>query len=264
MNDSQQQAQPARRGSPVTFGVVPDSGRTYPPPRAPWVMHQRWNDLLFMHWPVAPEALRRAMPDALPPDTFEGQGWIGVVPFRMTNVRPRGTPALPWLSAFPELNVRTYVTLEGRPGIYFFSLDASNPVAVALARRFYSLPYMNARMRSIAEGDAIRYASRRTHRDAPLARFAARYWPSGPVFRAEPGTLASFLTDRYCLYTVDRHGYVLRGDIDHAPWPLQLAEAEMRRNTMAEPLGIRLTGAPLLHFARRVDMVAWWPVRVTG
>jgi uncharacterized protein YqjF (DUF2071 family) len=215
-----------------------------------------------MHWPVNSEVLQPLVPPELPLDTFDGQAWLGVVPFGMSGVRWRGTPALPWLSAFPELNVRTYVTLDNRPGVYFFSLDAANRIAVAFARRFYSLPYMRARMRLIHDSELIRYASIRTQTGVPPARFAARYRPAGPVFHAEPGTLASFLTDRYCLYTLDRRGRVLRGEIDHAPWPLQPAEVEVRRNTMVEPLGVKLTGDPLLHFAQRVDMVAWWPVHV--
>jgi len=223
-------------------------------------MAQRWHDLLFAHWPVPEAELRRLVPASLPIDTFEGQAWVGVVPFRMTGVRAHWTPAVPGLSAFPEINVRTYVILDGKPGVYFFSLDAARWLAVMAARLSYYLPYFHARMRCSPAGHTIDYE---THRLGPLAtsaEFVGRYWPTGDVFRAERGSLANWLTERYCLYTVDGKGRPIRGDILHAPWPLQPAEAEIERNTMAGPSGIILPNVPpLLHFARRLDVVIWRP-----
>lgn len=239
--------------------------RPYPPPDPPHVMRQTWHELLFMHWRVPVEMLRRHIPPALPVDTFDGSAWIGVVPFRMSGVRLRFLPALPWLSAFPELNVRTYVTLDGRPGVWFFSLDAGNPVAVWIARAWFKLPYFNADMRvRPGEHGCVHYTSRRIHRGAPPAEFAADYRPTGDVFDAPPGSLEYFLTARYCLYTADRHGRIFRAEIDHPPWPLQPAEAEVKCNAMTEWIGVRLPDdRPLLHFSRRMDMVAWTlrPVR---
>lgn len=230
-------------------------------------MHQTWHDLLFMHWSVPVEALRPHIPPALPIDTFEGSAWIGVVPFRMSGVRPRFLPSLPWLSAFPELNVRTYVTLEDRPGVWFFSLDAGNPVAVHVARALFKLPYFHADMSTASafappdrspEGGEIRYISRRTHRGAPPAEFKARYRPAGAVFDAAPGSLEYFLTARYCLYTADSQARIYRAEIDHPPWPLQPAEAEVGCNTMTAQIKLDLPDSPpLLHFARRIAMVAW-------
>ena len=234
--------------------------RPWPLPDGPWVMAQSWHDLLFAHWLVPREALRPLVPASLPLDTRGGEAWIGVVPFRMTGIRPRFLPAVPWLSAFPELNVRTYVTRDGKPGVFFFSLDAANPVAVVAARRFYHLPYFRARMSLTHDGDGVGYASQRSHRGAPPAEFRARYGPMGPVGRAEAGSLAHWLTERYCLYAVDPAGGVWRCEIHHEPWPLQPAEATIQTNTMTRPLDLELRGAPLLHFARRLD-VAVWPLQ---
>jgi len=224
-------------------------------------MAQNWHDLLFAHWPMPAEALRRVVPAQLPLDTFEGQGWLGVVPFRMTGVRPRGVPPLPRLSAFPELNVRTYVTLDGRPGVYFLSLDAGNSVAVWAARMTYFLPYYQARMGLHHEGARIHYTSHRIHRRAPRADLEATYRPVGPVFKAEPGSLDYWLTERYCLYTVSRGSRVFRCEIDHLPWSLQHAEAEIAVNTMVRPHRLTLPSQkPLLHFSR-LQPVRIWPIR---
>lgn len=239
--------------------------RPYPLPAGAWVMRQTWYNLLFAHWPVPVEALRAKVPPQLELDLFDGQAWLGVVPFGMSGVYPRYTFPVPWLSRFLELNVRTYVRWGGRPGVFFFSLDAANPVAVAIARSWYKLPYFNAQMRLHPQpGGWLEYASERVHRDAPPAVLRGRYRPSGDVFFSTPGTLEAFLTERYCLYTVAA-GVVYRGEIHHAPWPLQRAEAELATNTMAAPHGLVLTGPPaLLHFVRSIDTVEWPIARVAA
>lgn len=236
--------------------------RPWPLPSAPWVMAQVWHDLLFVHWPIPVDRLRSSVPECLELDTFEGCAWLGIVPFRMTGVRLRWTPALPGLSAFPELNVRTYVRHRDRPGVYFFSLDAASSLAVAAARVWFALPYFRARMRCDADGDGIRYAHERTHAGAPAARLEARYEPQGPVFLARAGSLEHWLTERYCLYAV-RGKRAWRADIHHAPWPLQVASAAFEVNTMAAAHRLELSPEPpLLHFTRRQDVVVWNPVRV--
>ena len=231
------------------------------PPAARWSVAMRWHDLLFMHWPVSAAALRPLLPAGLDLDTFGGEAWLGVVPFRMTGIRHRLGPALPWVSAFAELNVRTYATAGGRPGVWFVSLDAANPLAVRAARWRFRLPYFDARMAVAADGpDGVRYASERTHRGASPAGFAARYRPTGPAYRSVAGSLEHWLTERYCLYAADAGGRVFRGEVAHAPWPLQPAEAQVERNTMGDQIGVPLpitAPPPLLHFARRVDVVAW-------
>jgi uncharacterized protein YqjF (DUF2071 family) len=200
------------------------------------------------------------VPDAFPLDTFEGDAWIAVVPFHMSNVGPRLTPSLPGLSAFPELNVRTYVRVGDKPGVYFFSLDAASAVAVAGARSLLRLPYFAASMSVEPDGDAIEYRSRRS--SEPAAALDVRYGPIGPPAHHPPGSLEYFLTERYCLYAIDHFGHPYRLEIQHRPWPLQPAEAEFRVNTMTQPIGLRLDGAPLLHFAKRIDMVCWMPRRI--
>ena len=146
-----------------------------------------WHDLLFMHWPVPQEALRPQIPPALQLDTFDGSAWLSVPPFRMSATRPRCLPSVPPLSNFPELNVRTYVTAEGKPGIWFFSLDAANPVAVRLARATFHLPYFDARMSCQVTGDEVRYGSVRTHRGAPTRSWRPFTAPWESSSRAVPG-----------------------------------------------------------------------------
>ncbi len=227
-------------------------------------MRQTWHDLLFAHWPLAPEVLRPLVPSSLPLDTFDGRAWIAVVPFHMSDVAPRGVPALPGLSAFPELNVRTYVTLEDKPGVLFFSLDAASRLAVEAARLAYHLPYYHAAMSVAPEGDGVRYGSRRLDRRAAPAELRARYAPTGPVFRAHAGSLEHFLTERYCLYAPASGGRLYRAEIHHPPWPLQPAGAAFEQNTMAAAHGIRPPSEPpLLHFARRLDVFVWPPRRLT-
>jgi uncharacterized protein YqjF (DUF2071 family) len=237
--------------------------RPWPLPDRPWVTAQTWHDLLFAHWPMDAALLRAQVPGALEIDTFCGAAWIGIVPFRMAGVRWRFTPPLPGLSAFPELNVRTYVTAEGKPGVWFFSLDAANAIAVAAARAAFHLPYFRARMSCQERGGWMHYDSERTHRGARTASLRGKYRPVGSVVEPTRGPLEHFLTERYCLYAAKSAGQILRGEIHHPAWQLQAAEAEFEKNTMMEAAGLPLpAGKPLLHFARRQDMVAWAPERV--
>jgi len=217
-------------------------------------MKQTWHDLLFAHWPVPHATLRPLVPSQLELDEFAGQCWAGVVPFRMSGIRRRGMPALPGLSRFPELNVRTYVTHGGKPGVYFFSLDAANRPAVWAARRFYHLPYFHAEMKCEDSGRKILYSSRRLK---STAEFRGTYRPLAEVRLCEKGSLEHWLTERYCLYTTHRDE-LYRGEIHHQPWPLQDAEAELETNTVAAAAGISLPGAaPSLLFARRLEVLIW-------
>lgn len=242
------------------------SHRPWPLPAGPWVMTQSWLELLFAHWAVDPEQLRPLIPADLELETYDGQAWMGVVPFRMQNVTPRWVPALPWISAFAELNVRTYVTYQGKPGVWFFSLDAANPVAVRVARQGFHLPYYDARMQLRQEhlgefkGYTL-YGSHRTHAGAHPADLKAFYRPSGPVYYSQPGSLEHWLTERYCLYSASPQGQLYRGEIQHLPWPLQPAQAEFELNTMTLPIGLKLARqADCLHYVRRLDVLVW-PLR---
>jgi uncharacterized protein YqjF (DUF2071 family) len=225
-------------------------------------MTQSWNDLLFAHWRVDALQLRRAVPDVFDLDLFDGEAWLGIVPFYMTNVGVRHMPSLPWLSAFPELNVRTYVRMAERPGVYFFSLDAGRRLAVAAARALLNLPYYVAAMSAERRGDGVDYHSvRRRH---GRAEFRAVYEPTGAPFVAAVESLEYFLTERYCLYHHDRRGRPYRLEIHHRPWSLQTARAEIRTNTMAAASHLAIDGVALLHFARRQDAVAWAPTLLPG
>ena|ERR1700722_3100680 len=231
--------------------------RPWPLPSGPWIMKQTWHDLLFAHWPLSTAVIRPLVPLHLALDIFDGQCWLGVVPFHMSGIRARGLLPLPGLSRFPELNVRTYVTHGGKPGVYFFSLDAANLPAVWAARKFYHLPYFHAAMKSEDRDRTIVYSSRRIKSPA---EFRGRFRPTAAVRLRERGSLEHWLTERYCLYTSHRNA-VYRGEIHHQPWPLQDAEAEFETNTVAAAAGIRLpTTPPVLHFARRLEVLIW-PLR---
>ena len=229
--------------------------RPYPKPSSSWVMYQRWAKLLFAHWQLPPENVEPYIPNDLTLDTFNGRAWIGVVPFLMQGIRPRYITAAPWISNFAELNVRTYVVKDGKAGVFFFSLDAANPIGVFLGRNWYNLPYFNAAMPVEIEEEKIHYQSHRTHRNASLADFSATYQPTSDVFQSEKGTLDYFLTERYCLYTQRRNGQLMRGEIHHIQWPLQHVEAEIAQNTMS-PIDLP-NEKPLLHYVDSLDVVVW-------
>jgi uncharacterized protein len=225
--------------------------RPWPLPPRGWIMGQTWEDLLFAHWRVPVEEVRRHVPDGLEVDEHDGSAWLGITPFRLTGLRGRGMLPIPYVSSFLELNVRTYVRAEEKPGIWFFSLDASSRVAVEAARRTYKLPYFHARMSASKRGEWMDYECARI--DEAGRVFSGSYRPAGAVFNAEPGSLEWFLAERYCLYTTDR-GSLARADIHHELWPLQPAEAEIGLSSISP---LELPGDPLLHYSRRQDVVIW-------
>jgi uncharacterized protein YqjF (DUF2071 family) len=216
-------------------------------------MRQNWHHLLFLHWVVAPEQLRPLVSPELELDLYEGRAYVGLVPFTMTGVRPVWAPAVPWLSSFHETNVRTYVHRAGRdPGVWFFSLDAANPVAVALARAFFHLPYYHARMCLKRAPEAISYTSQRLQPRSRPATCAITAAPLGSAATARTGTLEHFLVERYLLYTAHR-GRLYRGQVHHTPYPLQAAEIAALDETMLAAVGIARPGeTPLTHFAEGV------------
>ncbi len=230
----------------------------------PWLLGMRWTDLLFAHWRITPDQARALLPAPLEPDLFDGAGWLGVVPFLMSRVRPRLVPPVPPISRFPELNVRTYATWRGRRGVWFLSLDAAGRVAVAVGRGAAGLPYHHAAMRMHVEPNgSIDYRSRRAAGATGPAEFAARYRSVGPV--RPPSALESFLTERDGLWTIGRDGEPRWLAIRHETWPLQDAEAAFARQTMTDAAGIAVHGPPEhLAFSRQVDVVAWRPMRPRG
>jgi uncharacterized protein len=223
--------------------------RPWPLPDEPWANAQTWLDLAFLHWRVDADELRRAVGRTVELDTFEGDAWLGVTPFLLADFRLRGLPPVPRLSTFPELNVRTYVTRDDKPGIWFFSLDAASTLAVEGAKRLYKLPYHRAQMTCSRAGDRVLYESGR-----PGAAFSGTYRGTGELFQAEPGTLEHFLTERYCLYTEDG-GRAYRAEIHHPPWDLQPGQATIDLNTMS-PVALG-DGEPHVLFSPRLDVVVW-------
>ena len=256
--------------------------RPYPMPSRPWRLHQHWHDLLFAHWPVAPAQITPYLPTGLELDLFDHQAWLGIVPFWMSGVETRLlgsqpnpiTAGVPTTRTFAELNLRTYVrsTRTGKPGVFFFSLDCSSPLAVLGARILFHLPYFFARIQrtqSSAENPETHYRSQRllpnllqgpgstrlTPRPTPT--FEARYAPTGPVAWSRPGTIDAFLTERYCLY-VPHRSQLLIGEIHHHQWPLQPARAEILHNQIPALHGMRLPdSAPILHFSQTLEVFLW-------
>lgn len=227
-------------------------------------MRMRWRDLLFAHWVVDAKTLRPLIPPELEVDTFEGRAYLGVVPFLMEDVAPRGVPAMPYLSAFPEVNVRTYVRHRNLSGVWFLSLDAARRIAVVGARRGFHLPYFHARMSMERVGDEVRYRSERIDRRGRPASLDVSYRPTGPVSMAAPGSLDAWLTDRLRLFAIDGLGRLTATSIAHQRWPLRPAEARFDLETLSTAGDVPVTGDPVhLAFADRLDVRAWWPRRVT-
>ena len=219
-------------------------------------MFQSWGKLLFLHWPIDPAALRPLVPAGLGLDTWEGRCWVALTPFTLWGVRPRGLPALPGISRFHELNLRTYVHRDRVPGVWFFSLDAAHLLPVLGARALFHLPYHHAAMSLREEGETITYRSRRRSGSRPAELEAV--WTRGETLpRAEPGSLEFFLVERYCLYAA-RGDRLFRGRIAHAPWPLRGARLASLRSTMMEAAGFpNPAGAPLLLAGGPVDVEVW-------
>jgi uncharacterized protein YqjF (DUF2071 family) len=222
-------------------------------PKPPWLVSQRWEQLLFAHWQVGPDELRPLLPRAVEPDVRGDAAWVAIVAFVMAGTRMPAAPGWACLAPIPELNVRTYVRVGGTPGVWFLSLDASSPLFAAIGRSLYGLRYHVARMAIAVEDDAVHYLSSRTD-----AAFAATYRPCGPPEQARRGSLERFLVERYRLFS-ERNGRLVTATVTHEPWPLQPAEARIELNRMA-PAGIVLRGAPLVHFARAVDARISTPV----
>ncbi|MGJ8673770.1 YqjF family protein [Rubritalea sp.] len=230
------------------------SHRPYPLPSGRPSWRQEWLDLAFFHWRVPKELIEVVLPDGLELDLFEGEAWVSVVPFRMEGVMLRGLPNIPGVSNFPELNLRTYVIRDGKPGVWFYSLDADQAIAVWAARTFFHLPYIKATMRSSLEGEAVRYTSLR---DNGTGKFEAMYRPMGEVRHAVAGTLEYFLSERYCLYAFDGTS-LFCGDIHHRPWPLQGVDYSIESNQVASEYGVPIGLNPdLAHFSKRIEVAVW-------
>jgi len=219
-------------------------------------MRQTWSDLLFAHYPIEYEELRKLVPEVLPLDSYNGQCWIAIVPFRMSGIRMRGLPPIPGTDQFPELNVRTYVILDGKPGVFFFSLDAANWLAVKGAKSVYHLPYWHAEMEIKTRGTAIEFKSKRLQDNE--IELICNYKPISDPFQATKGSFEEWMVERYCFYTLNTSGIPLRCDILHEPWILQEAQAEFSKNSILSKQGITVNNnEPIVHFAKKIEVRAW-------
>jgi hypothetical protein len=250
--------------------------RPWLPPDSQWLFSQSWDDVLFAHFAMDPPSLRRLVPDALTLDLFDGVAWLTISPFSVSHLRPGGVPPLPKLSFFPQVNVRTYVSREDKPGLFYFSVDAANLSAVWGARVFFRMPYwhskiqisgatIQARQASNSQENTIHFRSSRLH--GPAARsgpaiFDVAYSPQGEAQRARYGSLDEYLAERYCVYSWSR-GKLYRTELHHQPWPLQRASIEILECSLADPLGLVLPGIPdLCHFTRSNKLLTWAPENI--
>lgn len=225
--------------------------------------YHRWTNLLFAHWSIDANVLAPLLPSRLTVDTFDGVAWVGVVPFHMSGVRPRGLPAVPGISAFHETNIRTYVHLDGRdPGVWFFSLDAASSLAVRIARRFWHLPYFRSRM-TLNRNDSVSNAEASSN--STIAYTGKRLWPEptpaeytiraeiGDAFNGEsatstgsalPDTFEHFLAERYVMYGETAKGQLLQGRVHHSPYPLREVDVVQCDESLTSALGLDLAGPP--------------------
>lgn len=231
--------------------------RSWPIPSQKWIMRQGWHELLFVHWPVPVETVRPWVPAELEIDTFDGHAWVAVCSLLMDGIYVRGLPFISLFATFPEINVRTYVTYRGRPGVYFLSLDASNWLALTLARPWYHLNYYYANISVQKEEKYSVYRSIRKDRKTASAAFYAKYISTSDVYYAEKDTLDHWLMERYCLYSFDSRNNIYCAEVHHRPWPLQKADVEIRENTMTEEFHIRLDRKPVIHYSKGVDSQVW-------
>jgi uncharacterized protein YqjF (DUF2071 family) len=247
--------------------------RPWLPPDSHWLLSQSWNDVLLLHFAMKPETLRRLVPEELTLELYEGVAWLTISPFSASHVRPSGVPPLPGISFSSQISVRTYVTMGGKPGIYYFSMDTTNLSTVWFARMFFRMQYWHSSIQVSGatinspktQNAEIHFRARRLHGPAAqngAARLDVEYAPEGAPTRARTGSLNEFLTERYCVYSCHRKSFY-RTEIHHQPWPLQQVQVDLRDNSMAEPLGLTLPEEPeLCHFSRSLKMLTWAPERV--
>lgn len=231
--------------------------RPFPLPRGPWVMTQTWYDLLFSHWQVPETLLRAHIPSILDIDLFEGTAWVGIIPFKVNHMRMRGLPEMPFLHSYLELNVRTYVTYKGTPGIYFFSLDADKLLAVLAAKIGSLLPYRLASMNMESKGDLVHFRSNVKHAVNQKEILDISYHSISEPFLPAEDSLEYWLYERYCFLTV-KGNHLYRGDIHHDRWRVSKAQADIHINSMASFLQPHyFEPEPLLHICPEKQVFAW-------
>jgi hypothetical protein len=243
--------------------LIRTSHKLRPLPPGRWAISQRWNDLLFVHWPIAASAMAAVLPEWLEADVFQGSAWLGAVPFWLDRIKIRGIAQIPGFGRFPDLSLRTYVRdrFTGAAGIYSFSIDAGSLLAVLAARMIYHLPYHWADMRMDQRGEReVTFFSRRRLARSEII-FNAQYRGLGPTSKLadpRPGSLEHFLSERSWLFSTNRAGEPVRIHLHHVPWPLEEAEAEIERNDLPASIGLRLPDCkPVLYYSRRLAVYLW-------
>ena len=243
--------------------LVRTSHKPRPLPAGRWAMTQRWNDLLFAHWPIPAVLMEKILPQWLDADLYQGSAWLGIVPFWLDRIKVRGAPPVPGLRNFPDLTLRTYVRdrFTRTPGVYCFSVESSNLLAVAAAHAIYHLPYKLAEMHLERRSDReFAFYSRRRFSPSPVI-FKARYRGLGPTQKTaeiRPGSFEYFFSERNCVFSTNRAGQPIRANLHHVSWPLEEAEAEIERNDLAKAVGIALPKMdPVLHYSRRLAVYVW-------
>lgn len=234
--------------------------RPFPLPQSPWIMQQGWKDLLFIHYKIPYDIVRNLVPQELELDTYQGEAWISISPFKMRNVRMRWLPPIPTTYNFLELNLRTYVKLNGKPGIHFFSLDASSTLSVLGARASF-IPYFRADM-SVKDEDGFRFTSKRKGKNKTPAILDVAYQPVSAPYVSKKGSLEEWLVERYCLFQKAFKGKFIEIEIHHVPWALQRVDANITTNSLTEPFGFTIPEQePLLHYSK-YQLVLVWPLRL--
>ena len=239
-----------------------------PPTHIPWIMHQTWQHLLFMHWAVDSSVLSSLIPKGMTLDLFDGCAWLTLVPFWMADIRLRNVPSVfGWgTRKFPEVNLRTYVRVNNRPGLFFLSIDAGSRIDALVASKLFHLPYTYSRMTFEEDEQLCRLTSNRSREQNGLsAMFDASYQPVGKPFIPHPDSLDYFLVERYALFSQDLQGTIYRGDVKHDQWILQEAEAVVRKNTILTATGLDLPhlDRPKLHYSVGQSAKAWPVVPVS-
>ena len=229
--------------------------RPWPLPKKGPLLSQIWQNLVFIHWEVSFDQIRAAVPQPLEIATYDGKSWIAIVPFDMKKVTFKGLPSIAALSDFPEINVRTYVNYEGKPGVWFFSLDIPSKFATWIARTFFHLPYRYAKVQVTEKDDVIHYQHKMER-----AAFTAKYKPVNFISKRS-SSFETWATERYCLYCQSRRGHLYRTEVQHQEWPLQQAEIDIETNTLLEGWNL---GAqhPSVLFSKHLDVLAYAPERL--
>ena len=250
-------------GKSMYIELTETKHRPFPMPKAPWILTQVWNDMLFLHYQYPSSLIRQFVPQDLELDIYEGKAWISIIPFKVTNMRLRGLPLFPYLHSYLELNVRTYVKYNNIPGIYFFSLDADKLLAVLSANIGLGLPYKKAHMSFFQEDNDFFIKSKRIG-SVPSYQFDAHYHRHKMLYEPLPNSLDAWLLERYSMYSI-WGSYIVRGDIHHDQWKVSMVNADIINNTLLDFLrdDASYYSSTHMHYSRRKRFL-FFPPKIVG